>query len=272
MEVSLETDLSGTRVGLLGFPEVLSEVLGSALKSAGCLPSNLPTTCDDPSHPWEGSGILIVWAGEDGATPSSAELAATSQPWLLLGPEEVIRQNPHLYLPAADVVFTPYSSTELLFRIHRMIHRSNTGGQYSSRWRKPSVLIADDDPAMLRLLEAVLRNSNWECHFAANGREALMLARKLLPDLLVLDVEMPLMTGLEVLKRIREQEVNGVAKGGRVKVLLLTASSESKQVEEGWSLGADDYLAKPFSHITLVRRVMKLLSSPSERLPALKKN
>ncbi len=255
-------DLVGSRIGLLGFPCELADQLGAALTSARCLSSNLSLACDDPSDPRELYDMLIVWAGEDGPVPPVAELVATSQRWLLLGPEERIRQNSSLSLRADDVVFAPYSLNELLFRIYRTMHRSGAGGQRSSNRSKPLVLVADDDPAMLTLLETVLRNGDWECHFTTDGRRALVMAHRLLPDLLVLDIEMPFVSGLEVLRRIRNTQADNV------KVLLLTASSELKHVEEGLALGADDYLAKPFSHVALVHRVRKLLFSPGKVGPA----
>jgi DNA-binding response OmpR family regulator len=255
-------DLAGSRIGMLGFPSVLADQLGAALTSVMCLSSNLSLARDDPRDPWELYDMLIVWAGEDGPAPPVAELLATSQRWLLLGPEERIRQNSSLSLRADDVVFTPYSLNELLFRIYRTIHRASNGGQRSSNRGKPLVLVADDDPAMLTLLATVLKNSDWECHFTTDGRRALVMAHRLLPDLMVLDIEMPFVTGLEVLRRIRNTQADNV------KVLLLTASSELKHVEEGLSLGADDYLAKPFSHVALVHRVRKLLFSPGKAGPS----
>jgi CheY-like chemotaxis protein len=266
-EPEQKVNLSGSRIGLLGFPAELSAELGCVLKSAECLSSNLPATSDDATDPLEAYDVLFVWAGEEGTAPRAEELGASSQPWLLFGSEEQIRQNTWLYLRADDVVFTPYSLNELLFRIYRTIHRMSIGSQHLSERRKPAVLVADDDPAMLTLLETVLRSSEWDCHFATNGRQALTMARKLLPDLLVLDIEMPFMTGLEVLRRIRDAQMDGVG----VKVLLLTGSSELKHVEEGLSLGASDYLAKPFSHVALLHRVRKLLFPPRPVLPALKK-
>jgi CheY-like chemotaxis protein len=269
MEVSresvYETQLAGSRIGLLGFPAEFSAALGSALKKTECLASILPTICDDSSEPLEVFDILVVWAEEDVPIARVGDLLATSQPWLLLGSEERIRGNPSLYLRADDVVFTPYLLNELLFRIYRTIHRLSSGTQHSSKRRKPVVLVADDDPAIVTLLETVLLNNEWECHFAANGRQALIMERRLLPDLLVLDIEMPFMSGLELLRRIRETRADNV------KVLLLTGSSELKHVEQGLSLGADDYLAKPFSHVALVHRVRKLLFSPKQVSPALPK-
>jgi CheY-like chemotaxis protein len=251
-------DLNGSRIGMLGFPSGLADQLGAALKSARCLSSNLSLASNDPSDCWENYDMLIVWAGQDGPAPPVAELVATSQRWLLLGPEDRIRQNSSLSLRADDVVFTPYSSTELLFRIHSTIHRASTGGQHSYHRSSPVVLVADDDPGMLTLLQSVLKNSDWECHFTIDGRRALVMAHRLLPDLLVLDIDMPFVTGLEVLKRIRHTQADNL------KVLLLTASNDLKHVEEGLSLGADDYLAKPFSHGALLHRVRKLLFSPGK--------
>jgi len=265
MEVSRESasavNLTGSRIGLLGFPAEFSDALGSALQKTECLASILPTVCDDSSEPLEVYDLLVVWAEDHAPIARVADLLATPQPWLFLGSEERIRGNLSLYLRADDVVFTPYSLNELLFRIHRTIHRLSSGSQHSSKRRKPIVLVADDDPAVVTLLETVLRSNDWECHFAANGRQALIMERRLLPDLLVLDIEMPLMTGLELLRRIRETRADSV------KVLLLTGSSELKHVEEGLSLGADDYLAKPFSHVALVHRVRKLLFSPKKAAP-----
>lgn len=250
-------NLSGSRIGLLGFPAELAETLGGVLKSAQCLPFNLSTTCSDLSDPLEGYDILLVWAGEDGSAARIAELQATPQRWLLLGPEERIRQNSSLCLRADDVVFTPYSLNELLFRIYRAVHRVPAGSQPSGIPRRPTVLAVDDDPDMLTLLESILRITGWDCHFAANGPQALVMARKLLPELLLLDIEMPAMSGLEVLRRIRLDTAMQ-----SVKVLLLTASSELKHVHEGLTLGADDYLAKPFSQVALLARVRRLMSSP----------
>jgi DNA-binding response OmpR family regulator len=260
-----EANPNGQRIGLLGFPVWLAEMLSSALKSAEYLASNLSRTSDDPLDPLEGYDVLIVWPGIKGSTPRVAELAATSQPWLLFGTEERIRQDSALYLRADDIVFTPYSLSELLFRIDRTIQRVSIGSQDSSKRQKPAVLVVDDDPAMLALLRVVLRNSGWECHFATSGRQALLMVRKLLPDLLVLDIDMPFMTGLEVLRRVRETQAD------RLKVLLLTACGDLKNVEEGLSLGADGYLAKPFSHVALVHRVRTLLFSTNEALQASRK-
>lgn len=249
---------------MLGFPGVLAEELGAALKGAGCLSINLDANGGDPGDPSKACDIQLVWAGQDGSTSRAAELVATSQRWLLVGPEERIRQNTSLYLWADDVVFTPYSLNELLFRVHRAMHgwramhRADAGKRNSPARQKPVVLVADDDPSILMLLESVMPSSEWDCHFATDGRLALFMAQKLLPAVLVLDIEMPFMTGLEVLRRIRRDKETQ-----KLKVLLLTACNELKDVQNGLSLGADGYLSKPCSHLTLLGRVRALLVSPA---------
>jgi CheY-like chemotaxis protein len=254
-------DLRGNRIALVGFPVGLAENLAVVLKGAGCVLSELSMTSHDPGDPFASYDLFIVWADETGIALRAEELGATSQPWLLMGPEAPILQNSSLYLRAEDVIFHPCSPSELLFRISRTIQRMNIGTKPSPK--RPAVLVADDDPAIRMLLQSVLRDDAWDCHFASDGRQALSMAHGLSPDVLVLDIEMPFMTGLEVLRRIRRDTATRA-----IKILLLTASTDLKRVEGGLLLGADDYLAKPFSQRALLNRVRNLLSAPSAASPA----
>ena len=123
------------------------------------------------------------------------------------------------------------------------------------------ILIADDHAVVRRGLREIMADALPGAAFseAGNGDEVLSHLGKSQIAMLVLDINMPFMTGLEVLSRIRRD-----AGGHRVKVLLLTASGELKDVQEGLALGADDYVAKPFSPAVLVQRIKALLASPSE--------
>ena len=252
----LSANLRGSRVAIVGFPEGLADDLVVVLRAAGCVLSELDSTSHDPGDPFASYDLFIVWADEAGIALRVEELGATSQPWLLMGPEGPILRNSSRYLRAEDVIFYPWTSNELLFRISRAIQRIYP--ETKPRARRPAVLVADDDPAILTLLESLLRDDDWDCHFARDGRQAFSMAHKLSPDVLVLDIEMPFMTGLEVLRRIRHD--TGTQ---RIRILLLTASSELNRVQSGLLLGADDYLAKPFSRIALLSRVRNLLSTPS---------
>ena len=110
------------------------------------------------------------------------------------------------------------------------------------------VLIADDDVDILTLVRVRLERSGYTVISARNGVEALQLARDRHPDLAILDVAMPEMTGLEVTKRMREEELD-------VPVILLTARARDADVAAGADAGADVYVTKPFSPQELESRV-----------------
>jgi len=118
---------------------------------------------------------------------------------------------------------------------------------------RPQVLIADDDPMVLTLVRTALQNFGMECHTAADGPEALAQARKIKPQAAILDVNMPGMDGFEVLAAMRAEEIPS-------RVLLLTARQQENDVFRGFTLGADDYVVKPFSPMELVARLKRLLA------------
>ncbi|HLB19298.1 MAG TPA: response regulator [Gaiellaceae bacterium] len=123
----------------------------------------------------------------------------------------------------------------------------------SSRER-PLILIADDDPDILELVGFRLERAGYEIMRATDGEEALQLISERVPDLAVLDVMMPKVTGYEVTRRLRDNEAtNGVP------VILLTARVQEADVERGFEVGADDYLKKPFSPQELRARVQAIL-------------
>src|ERR1700710_2177483 len=104
----------------------------------------------------------------------------------------------------------------------------------------PAILPADDDQPIQTLLSFPLQRDGYEVVVAADGREALARYEESPPDLVVLDVMLPKMDGLEVCKRRR-------AKGETVPIIMLTAKSEEIDKVLGLELGADDYITKPFS-------------------------
>jgi len=116
------------------------------------------------------------------------------------------------------------------------------------------VLIADDEPNIVTSLEFLMRSCGYEVRVARDGEEALRLAEGFQPDVLLLDVMMPLCDGFEVCRRIR-----GNAAMRAVRILMLTAHGRGPQVERGLALGADVCLSKPFSNQDLIARVRGLL-------------
>jgi DNA-binding response OmpR family regulator len=112
------------------------------------------------------------------------------------------------------------------------------------------VLIADDDQDLLQLVRFSLSQAGFDTVLAADGAAALRLFDESEPDLVVLDVNMPGMSGFEVCKAIRQSS--------SVPILILTARSQEEDLVHALSLGADDYVAKPFSPRALVARVRAL--------------
>jgi len=122
------------------------------------------------------------------------------------------------------------------------------------------VLIAEDDPKIINLIRMYLEREGMSVVCAADGREAVRLFEEASPDLLILDIMMPEMDGLEVLKHIRRNHFTPV--------IILTARDDELDKIIGLEIGADDYVTKPFSPRELVARVKSLWrrtsSSPLE--------
>ena len=113
------------------------------------------------------------------------------------------------------------------------------------------ILVIDDEPSILTLVSAYLRAEGFEFETAADGPGGLALARTFHPDLIVLDVMLPGMDGIELLTRLRRES--------GVYVILLTARAEETDKIVGLAVGADDYLTKPFSPRELVARIKAAL-------------
>lgn len=116
------------------------------------------------------------------------------------------------------------------------------------------VLVVDDEESLVKLVQGYLEREGFEVSTADNGEEALALAGKEQPDLVVLDVMLPGIDGIEVCRRLRQFS--------DAYVMLLTARTEEIDKIVGLSVGADDYLTKPFSPRELVARVKAMLRRP----------
>ena len=116
-----------------------------------------------------------------------------------------------------------------------------------------SVLVVDDDPTVLEIVETVLRSGGIDVDTCRNGRDGLRAAHEHVPDLAVLDVTMPGMTGLEMCRALR-----GDAETADIPIILLTGRGQWLDVASGFDAGADDYLVKPFTAQDLLTRVEAL--------------
>ena len=113
------------------------------------------------------------------------------------------------------------------------------------------ILVIDDEPSIVNLVSSYLRKEGYEVHTAPDGPSGLKAARAFKPDLVVLDVMLPGMDGIELLSRLRRES--------DVYVILLTARTEETDKIVGLTVGADDYVTKPFSPRELMARIKAAL-------------
>lgn len=119
---------------------------------------------------------------------------------------------------------------------------------------RKKVLIADDEPNIVTALEFLLERNGYEVYIARNGDAALKLVEQHRPDLVLLDVMMPVKSGFEVCQRMRER-----ADWRDIKIIMLTAKGRDVEISKGLSIGADSYVTKPFSTQELVAKINGLL-------------
>jgi two-component system phosphate regulon response regulator PhoB len=112
------------------------------------------------------------------------------------------------------------------------------------------LLIADDENGIRSLVRMTLARDRYEIFEASDGEEALALAREHRPELILLDVMMPRLTGFEVCRAIKDDPTTA-----KSTVVMLSAKAQEADREEGIASGADDYFTKPFSPIALLRKI-----------------
>jgi diguanylate cyclase (GGDEF)-like protein len=122
-----------------------------------------------------------------------------------------------------------------------------------------SILVVDDDPFIARLLEIELRAAGYEVRIAGDGERALELVHERVPELVLADVMMPNMDGFELTRRLRADN-----RTATVSVIMLTARGLSADKIEGFSVGADDYIVKPFDTPELLARIRGVLRRTRE--------
>ncbi|WP_438961515.1 response regulator transcription factor [Nonlabens sp.] len=119
---------------------------------------------------------------------------------------------------------------------------------------KAKILLVDDEPDILEIVSYNLKNEGYQVYTAENGKEGVQKAKKKKPDLIILDVMMPIMDGIEACEQIRKiPELDGTI------ITFLTARSEDYSMIAGFDAGADDYIAKPIKPRVLVSKVKSLL-------------
>jgi DNA-binding response OmpR family regulator len=123
----------------------------------------------------------------------------------------------------------------------------------------PCVLVVDDDADIRELIACKLRQERYEVRSATDGETALASLLLVVPDLVILDIAMPRRTGLEVLQMLRARQETAATP-----VILVTGRASDSDVEEGFRVGADDYMIKPFRLSELMSRVRAAVGGPGQ--------
>jgi CheY-like chemotaxis protein len=249
--VEIKAALAGRRFGLCGFDPAEVERISKVLGGAGCLALPLDEILiAESAHVYDGLLIKLSGLGQDGLRAAATSCA----PILVAGSSVAFLEGAYGW--PGDLLSEPWSDAELMVRVFRLLQpdRSFRAATPESRM-EPLVLLADDDPDLIALVDVTLRNDGVTCRAAEDGLVALRLARELNPDLIVLDVRMPKMDGFEVLETLRRDP--GLK---RLPVILLTGCDDRADVMRASTLLADEYLRKPVSPNILLNRVKRLLS------------
>jgi CheY-like chemotaxis protein len=260
--LEITATLSGRRFGLCGFDAGEAQRICRILCSANSLAcvfderllSESAGICD---------AVLIKLAS---LSPEGLRAAATSPtPILVTGSSQLLLEGVGAaYLWPGDFMNQPFQDAELLVRLFRLL--GSTPGSRAALPAQPRtqplVLLADDDPELIALVEITLRNDGIGCQTADNGLVALRLAREIMPELIILDVNMPGMNGFEVLGTIRRDP-----RLRTLPVILLTGCDDPADIRRGSELRADQYIAKPVRPKILLNRVKQLLSTHSVSSP-----
>ena len=118
------------------------------------------------------------------------------------------------------------------------------------------ILVVDDEPNIVIALEYLMRQNGFDVRAARNGEEALAVVTEFRPDLVLLDVMMPVKDGYQVVRKIREnRELAGT------RILMLTAKGRETEVAKAMAIGADGYVTKPFSTFELIAEVKRMLGA-----------
>lgn len=118
-----------------------------------------------------------------------------------------------------------------------------------------NVLVVDDEPNIVLSLEFLMEQAGFTVTTAEDGEQALACVERVTPDLILLDIGLPGISGFDVLEQLRAQSATE-----RLPVIILTAHGREVEREKGMALGADDYITKPFSTQGLVEKVRQLLN------------
>jgi CheY-like chemotaxis protein len=268
---AVEAALKGKTIGLVGLPPEDAERLGSALERASARPRFFEASARPAADAVAACGLVVVHVGPE--TMGSHWLHPLTvkelkQPLVLIGARgQLLDLDPAVPPRASEMLIDGWQPEEALLRFGHAVSRvpiprAAAPGEPARQTfempmpreftRESEVLLADDDLTVRMVVRSMMQNAGIKCRMACDGTEALQAIRDCQPALAVLDVNMPGMDGYEVLAAVRND-------GLPVRIIMLTARQQEADITRGFTLGADDYVVKPFNPPELLARVKRYL-------------
>jgi CheY-like chemotaxis protein len=255
--------LSGRAIALVGFPTEAGDRLCAALERAGARPRVFETTVDAGARAVLDCHAMVYQVQEQ--TPASGVLAAAAaeakMPLILAGKRDhILAVDLTVLAHTNDFLIDGWKPDEAVMRLSFALLRAvspihfRPSSLMKRAGERDAVLVADDDPAMLSNVRTALQDFGLSCTVILDGSTALERIRQDLPRVAVLDVNMPGLDGYLVLAAVRQEKLP-------VRVILLTSRKHENDISRAFTLGADDYIVKPFNRVELVARVRRLLKS-----------
>jgi len=263
MEQIIQQSLAGRRFALMGFEPSEGDTITSALGSMGGMGHVVRAAPAIPGlncfSPFDACFINASVSAADEPAPIEI-LARTRKPAVIVGSfEDLIKRFPAIADINREFVLRPYKQGDLLLRAFRVLRFVESVEAIEAPVRNGArrVLVADDDAATCVLISTILKHFKFACEVARNGEEAIELARKKKPELVLLDIQMPRMDGFQALTALRSDMATR-----NTPVILITQRQEEADVVKGFSLGAADYVTKPFRSGELMARINRVLREP----------
>jgi PleD family two-component response regulator len=265
VEQVVQKVLEGKRFALMGFDAAEAESILAALhevKSFGHVisgASKIPGL-NSLSH-FDACLINASAKYSNGNAAPATSVLHGKKPALLIGTREEMAEHMDAFAePNHDILVRPLDPKEVVLRAFRILKHANVTldeiEPLAPIAGRRMILIADDDAATVVLVSAILKHSNFDCEVAHDGEQTLAMTRKTKPNLVLLDVSMPKMDGFEALAALRRDPLTH-----DTPVVMVTADHNEKDLIKGFSLGADDYITKPFNSGELMARINRALRS-----------
>ena len=268
MDQIIQESLAGRRFALMGFDLPERDSIIATLRTVGGIGhviEAVPSAPELSSSATFDACFINASAAATSEQPVPIELIAPGhQPAIVIGSFDdlVTRFAEIADLDRREFILRPYETEDLLLRacrVLRFVERSEVANRSPGCHARRRVVVADDDATSNVMISTILKHFNYECVIVRDGEEAVYIARQFRPDLMLLDVSMPRMDGFQALTALRSNRATR-----RTPVILVSAHRDEAEVVKGFSLGADDYVTKPFNSGELMARINHVLRAPEE--------